>query len=129
MNEEYNFSIVKNNRINEVFVKNEKNPFEHLCWKSVFLIKIYDDKYNNSFYGSGFLIKLKKNKKILNCLMSCEHVIKKQYIESKANIEIFNSNHNLKIELDKDKRYIQDFLFLKLDAIIVEIIENFYYQA
>ena len=120
----FNKNHHKNNRKNEVFVKNEEKPFEKLRWKSVFLIKIYDNINNKSFYGSGFLIKLKKNKKTLNCLMSYEHVIKKQYIESKGNIEIFNSNHNLKIELDKDKRYIQDFLFLKLDAIIIEIIEK-----
>ena len=39
-------------------------------------------------------------------------------------MEIICFNQNLKIELDKDKRYIQDFLFLKLDAIIIEIIEK-----
>ena len=74
--------------------------------------------------GTGFLIKLYKNNRELFCLLSNEHVIKKEYIESKETIYIYyNYEKNYKlIKLNKSERFIE--CNEKMDVTIVEIIKN-----
>ena len=74
--------------------------------------------------GTGFFIELKKQNKIIYCLMTNEHVITQQMIANKIIVEIKynNQNYSLFIKLDKNERYIQDFLYLGIDATIVEIL-------
>ena len=52
--------------------------------------------------------------------MSCKHVLKKEYIESKEKIIIINNKFK-EIEIDLNKRFIKDFEDINLDAIILEI--------
>ena len=87
--------------------------------------------------GTGFLIKLNRNKKPFYCLMTNEHVITQKMISNKEtiNINYDNQHKNLEIKLDTNERCIQDFLYLGIDATIVEILfeDNipefiFYYQ-
>jgi hypothetical protein len=76
--------------------------------------------------GTGFLIKLEKSQKPLYCLMSNEHVIKKEFVSSKETLKIILKSVQIETEiiLNKEERYIQDFKFLGIDAVIVKILEN-----
>ena len=80
----------------------------------------------NNLSGTGFLIKLYKNNKDFYCLMSNEHVIKKEFIDSKEKIEIFYDGQNKRKEiiLNENKRYIRDYRYINLDVTIVEIIKE-----
>ncbi len=55
--------------------------------------------YQNNF-GTGFFIKLYKDEKELLCLMSNEHVIRKDMIESK---ETINVKYNYEKKMDKNQ--------------------------
>ena len=75
--------------------------------------------------GSGFLIKFFKDEEdYFHCLMSCEHVLKKELIERKEKICFYydNENKNKEIILDKTKRFIKAFDEIKIDATVVEIL-------
>ena len=117
-----------------------KDNYEDIIYENIVLdskIKKIDDclyivcksickiKAANSI-GSGFLIKLYKENSPLYCLMTNEHVITKEMTENKKVIEIFYDNQNLRLEikLDKEKRFIKDYLYLGIDAIIIEIIKE-----
>ena len=72
--------------------------------------------------GSGFLIMLYKRNNPFYCLMTNEHVIKKE-IELKGKIEVYYDNQSKRIEIDlyREERYIKDYIYLDIDAIIIEI--------
>ena len=114
--------INKSYRINEVEIDNsELKPLDKNIIKvSPSVCKIIINKYN----GSGFFIKLNINDNILLCLMTNEHVIKREMIENKENIEIKYDCEfkGIKINLDKTKRIIKDFIDINIDATIVEIL-------
>ncbi len=76
--------------------------------------------------GSGFLIKLYRGNDEFYCLMTNEHVITKEMVESKEKIEIFYNNQKkrIEIELDKNERYIKDYIYLEIDVIIIEILKK-----
>ena len=81
--------------------------------------------YNKNI-GSGFLIKLFINVKQIFCLMTNQHVVTKEMIESKA---IINVKYNyekkwIQIKLDEKERFIK--YNKKLDVTIVEILPNDY---
>ena len=73
--------------------------------------------------GSGFLIKLFKGNSPFNCLITCEHVITDDIIKSEE-IDIFYNNQRNKfsIDLKKEKRFIQYYTIIEVDAISVEIL-------
>ena len=82
--------------------------------------------------GSGFLIKLFKGTQDFFCLMTCEHVIKKEMVNQRKTISFFYDSINAKLKeiiLNPDERLIQDFRNLNinemeynLDAIAIEIL-------
>ena len=77
--------------------------------------------------GTGFLIKLYKNyNNPLFCLMTNEHVIKRELIERKEIIEIYYDFgfKYLKIQLDRNKRLINEYTNINLDITIIEIIKE-----
>ena len=76
--------------------------------------------------SSGFLIKLFRGNNPFYCLMTCEHFIEKEAIKSKEKIEIYydNEQKQKEIELNENKRYIQNYLYLNIDVIIIEIIKE-----
>ena len=106
-------------RRNEVEIKNK--PIKEVdislnkVIKSVCKI-VYENKV-----GTGFLIKLYKDEKELNCLMSNEHVITKEMIELNKTIDIkYNYEEKwIKIKLDLNERYI--LYNKKMDVTIIEI--------
>ena len=74
--------------------------------------------------GTGFLIKLYKGDEPLFCLMTNEHVITKEVIEKKIEIEVFyyNTKKRIKIILDENKRFIQNYKDMYIDCTIIEIL-------
>ena len=115
--------MLNDKRVNEVLVNNTSEPYVKMPQESVFLIKIQNN--NKNYFGTGFLIEFTRNNEPLYCLMTCEHVVEKQILESKCSMElIYNKELKLEIELDKNKRNIQDFNFINIDAIVIEINEK-----
>jgi len=79
--------------------------------------------YKNKF-GTGFFIKLYMEEKELLCLMTNEHVIEKDMIESKEIIDVkYNCEKKwIKIKLDEKKRFIK--YNKEMDFTIVEMIAD-----
>jgi len=80
-------------------------------------------KYNGKLiYGTGFFIKFEReNNNPLNCLMTCEHVIYKQLVQLKMCIEIWYDNQHCHKIIKLDNRFIKEFTFLNIDALVIEI--------
>ena len=109
---------LSNNSINnevevEGSVLREVNKNFYLVIPSICLIKIGNRK------GTGFFIKINKD---LYYLMTNEHVIKKEMIELKQEIEVKYDyeKKNLKINLDQSKRIIK--YDIKKDITIIKIL-------
>ena len=111
-----------NNRINEVEIKNselkqiDKNILKVGPSVCKIITKLSD--------GTGFLIQLNINNNKLFCLMTNEHVIQREMVANKENVEIKYDyeSKGIKINLDNTKRLIKDFQEINIDAIIVEIL-------
>ena len=90
------------------------------------LCNIVYTKNNNTYsIGSGFFIKLRIKEEEKYFLMTCEHMIDSQMIYQNDTIKIiYNQKKTNNIELNRNKRIIQDFKFLNIDATIIEIIEK-----
>ena len=82
--------------------------------------------------GSGFLIKLFKGTQDFFCLITCEHVIKKEMVKKRKTIKFFYDCLDVKLKeivLNPDERFIQDFRNINLngreyhaDAIVIQIL-------
>ena len=71
--------------------------------------------------GTGFLVKLFKGGQVLFSLLTNEHIIKKEMIDKKEIITIYNLRNNYRnISLNKSERFIE--CNKNLDITIVEII-------
>jgi len=81
--------------------------------------------YSNKI-GSGFLIKLHLKDKPLFCLMTNGHVITEEMIKKKDKIDVYydNQKERIKITLNKEERFIQNFIDIGLDYTVVEILPN-----
>ena len=82
--------------------------------------------FTGESYGSGFFMKLMKGDEDFYCLLSCEHVITKKIIEFNKEIEVFyeNQHKQFKINFNEDTRYIRDYKYINIDAIVIEILEK-----
>ena len=79
-----------------------------------------------SLIGFGFLILLYKESKPFHCLISNEHILKKEMIKTHEEIEIYynNDKKKKKIFLNNNERFIQDFRYINIDVTIVEILSK-----
>ena len=97
-------------RKNEIETKNseikEVNVSLHEVCKSI--CKIIYQNGEKTHFGTGFFIKLYKENRELLCLMTNEHVIKEEMIESKENIDVKYDYEKkwIKIKLDETRRFI-----------------------
>ena len=110
------------NKINEI----RKNNLEKLTKKQLFILKSICKIVSKRFYGGfgfGFLIKLSKNEKPFYCLMTNEHIINYNMINSKETVRIIFDDWERVIVLNKEKRLIQSFSLL--DITIVEILKEY----
>ena len=82
----------------------------------------------SSQLGTGFFIRLDIGKVPFNFLMTNEHIITQKMIYKKEQIEIKyeNQKKTLFIDLDDKERIINDFLYLNIDAVIVQILPKDY---
>ena len=120
-------NINGNNRINEVLIESselKKIGYLYTVCKSICKIEVKKGKFIH--IGSGFLIKLMKGNELLCFLMTNEHVIEKEMVESNENITIKydNKTKKIKINLDKEERFIRDYRYIGIDAIVVEILDK-----
>ena len=82
--------------------------------------------------GSGFLIRLFKGTQDFFCLMTCEHVIKREMVNQRKTIKFYYNGQKPKLKeivLNPDERLIQDFrnpnldeMEYDIDAIVIEIL-------
>ena len=84
--------------------------------------------------ATGFLLRLSKGQDELYCMMTCEHVIKREMIQQRKTISFYYDSINLKtigITLDPNKRLIQDFrslsemdinIDINIDATVIQIL-------
>ena len=98
----------KVHKINEVDTDNALNIINLDLYNTIKSVcKIITSKGN----GTGFLIRLQKDSKELYCLMSNEHVITKDMIDSNEKISVFYEaqNENFEIILNKKERVIKEY--------------------
>ena len=108
-------------RINEKDIPNSKIiEIDSIYSVSGSICRIIDSKGT----GTGFFMKLEKSKKPFYCLLTCEHVINEEMINSKTEIEVYYENQNSKIEitLNKDERFIRSYKYINIDATVIEIL-------
>ena len=109
-------------RYNQVLHKNSNNynlkMIEKLYNKAC---KITIDSYDR--LGSGFFIKLNK---YLYCLMTNEHVIKKELVKKKeiVKVSIEKKDKYFTIKLDEKERFIRSFDYMLMDIIIIQILPS-----
>ena len=92
------------------------------------IVKINVDLNEKEFKtGTGFFISPMINEKTRNFLMTCQHVIKEEFVERKKDITLYygksTEEKKLIIKLDRDKRYIKCFK-KPLDVTLVEILDE-----
>ena len=120
--EDGNFLSENNFNINKIKEIKRNNPEKinsglSLILKSVCKINVSD------CCGYGFFIKLFKGDKPFYCLMTNEHLINDDIIESKkSKIIIYNNGINSILTLNKENRFIQNFSLL--DISIVELLNE-----
>lgn len=83
----------------------------------------------NNKYGSGFLIKLKKGKEVIDFLITNEHVIDKNSIKEKKKFKfnydsINDKDKSVEIQLNKDERFIRTYGYMNVDATLVQILSS-----
>ena len=114
--------MIENEFRNEAIIKaSEINPIDYFLYK---VIKSICKIIGKDKLGTGFFIKLYKDGKVLLCLMTNEHIITKDMIESKEKIDVKYDFEEkwLPIKLDEKERYIK--YDKDLDITITEIIPN-----
>ena len=95
-------------------------------------------KIDTSFQmGTGFFIKFFLKDEDFFCLMTNEHVITKELIKERKNINFYYDfeSKTKEICLNTDERYIKDFRDINIDVTIIEILpkdnidkDYFYYH-
>ena len=110
-------------RMNEIDTKNSLNFIDTHIYNSIKSVCKIITNYGN---GTGFLIKLYKNNKEFFCLITNQHILKKELINLKQNIIIYfdAQNERREIILNKDERFIEEYKNRNLDLVILEIIEK-----
>ena len=125
MDDYNNIEDIDNNledRINQGLIPNSQlhqiNDISEV-YKSICKIITQD-----SGLGTGFFIKINKNNLFLYFLITNEHVITKEMISNQEAIKVIydNQKKNCKIKLNKNERFIQDYLYLGIDAVIIQIL-------
>ena len=109
-------------KIPEILTKNELyslDPSIAEAAKSLCKISI-----NNNGLSSGFFIQLFKGEEQFFCLMTNEHVVKREMIVQKQKINIlYEFEKKVKeIQLNPEERIIKDFKDNEIDATVIEIL-------
>ena len=119
----------KNNRKNECII-NGSPPFEKIdrviAYVSKSICKVIIKK--DSFYsqGTGFLLAIWIDNERFFCLVSNEHIIKKEFLNDEYIIKISYDNEFITkyIDLNNNKRYMRSFTYIGIDLTIVQILDE-----
>ena len=111
-------------KINEVLTNNELTQINLNLYnviKSVCKIIIKDGKI-----GTGFFIKLYKNNREFFCIMTNEHIITQELINSNKKIIVYYDaqNERIDINLNIKERFIKEYKEFDLDITIIEILKE-----
>ena len=111
---------IKNEKEKDKKEEKKNNYYYNVC-KSICKIN-----HCLSLIGFGFLILLYKESKPFHCLITNEHILKKEMIKTNEEIEIYynNDKKKKKIFLNNNERFIQDFRYINIDVTIVEILSK-----
>ena len=120
---------IKNNRINECIIE-ASSPLENVdriiskVSRSICKIKI--ETSFGTIKGTGFLLAFEIDQEGFFGLVSNEHVINKELLNSDINIYIslVSEFRSAYINLNKNKRYMKSFKDIGLDITIVEILDK-----
>ena len=114
----------KERRKNEAKIKGSEIRSIDSCLFEVYpsICKIICPTEKGIKKGTGFLIKLYKDNEPLFCLMFNEHIITKELIEKKTNIEVFyyNEKKRIKIALDQNERFINSNIYIDIDWLLLK---------
>ena len=119
----------KNNKVKECIIETS-SPFEkldlHLSDVSKSICKIRIEIKSEAIIGTGFLLKFYIDQELFYCLISNEHVIKKEIVENNNNIIyiLYDNELSANIKLGNKKRYIKSFIDNELDITVVEILDE-----
>ena len=119
----------KDIRIKECILQNLKEPFEKIDRQkmnvSKSVCKLIIRTKSEMIKGTGFLLKIPLDLEEFYCLLSNEHVIKQDIINTNNNIYIsYDNEYEINLKLDPSKRYIKSFIDEGLDITVVEILEE-----
>ena len=139
-NNEFKENKKINNKINQVFIQKKDEygkdiPEEELItkidknfsqtYKSICKIELLESKMS----GNGFLLNFEINEEPFFWLITNEHIINMEIIESKKTIDLYYDfgNQSRKIKLDINQRIIKDYKdfdnFKDLDITIIQILD------
>ena len=84
------------------------------------------NEINNNRIFTGFFMRVNLNKKQYFFLLTCEHSLPQEYINSKTTINVYHGKYKeeekIEIKLDINKRIIK--CYKDLDVILIEILEE-----
>ncbi len=106
------------------FSQNEIIDIRNISNVATGTVKIESNNDQGQTLGSGVFLKIERNNKPFNFLMTNHHIITKDMIEHRETITIFydNEKSKLSLELNKKERIIQTYNDFQIDVTIVEII-------
>ena len=106
------------------FSKNEIIDIRNISNVATGTVKIESNNDQGQTLGSGVFLKIERNNKPFNFLMTNHHIITKDMIEHRETITIFydNEKSKLSLELNKKERIIQTYNDFQIDITIIEII-------
>ena len=112
----------------------KNNPSTELDQFMAYVVKsLCKIRYGDQI-ASGFLIRLFKGQEEFFCMMTCEHVIKREMFRQRKTISFYYDSVNFKtigITLDPNERFIQDFrslnemdsnIDINIDATVIQIL-------
>ena len=90
------------------------------------IVRIELNVNNDERIFTGFFMKINLNKKKFFFLLTCEHSLSQEYIDSRITIIIYHGKkkqeEKMKIKLDKNKRIIK--CYKELDVTLIEILKE-----
>ena len=108
----------------EIEVKKSNTPLLELEPKTIFISNSICKILYKDTKGTGFFIKINTFSGELNCLMTNGQTIKKELFENKETIDVAYDweQKKIQVKLDRDQRYIKNFLDEGIDITIIQIL-------
>ncbi len=121
---EGNYTIKLENHGDEKGTLDDEQMLKFLSKAKRCTCQIFINDNNENLYGSGFFCKIpytKNNNILLNVLLTCEHVLKKDVVFSSKNIKIKLDDKIKNISLSKERKKWSN---EKMDYSCIEILDD-----